>query len=85
MGKIPAGVRKGHLNWLGDFKECIQIEQWKDQESRQDPPDFQGEYCLVYIIPITAQGHPVSFSNAGTSVQCSNPLQCTSKGHQRRH
>jgi len=45
-GKIPEGILSGHINFLGDFDECLAV-----RSPLQEANPFRGKYCLIYVIP----------------------------------
>lgn len=53
-GKVPEGILSGHINALGDFDECINI-QVKNltvtyMEDNSIAKSFEGRYCTSYIV-----------------------------------
>lgn len=52
-GKIPEGILSGHLNAIGDFDECIEIDvkdlKILNKEYSSISTSFEGRYCTAYI------------------------------------
>lgn len=45
-GKIPSGILSGNVYELGQFDECIAIEQVMDNQSTNT---LKGQYCLAQL------------------------------------
>jgi hypothetical protein len=43
MGKIPPGLFKANINWMGSYKVCNEVFN-----SNLNPP-VKGKYCRAYI------------------------------------
>ncbi|OXA43963.1 Nose resistant to fluoxetine protein 6 [Folsomia candida] len=53
-GKWPEGFLSGHVNALGDFDECVDLNVGKYAPSNpQTPSSFAGRYCNTYLSPYT--------------------------------
>ena len=46
-GKLPPGVLKGNINWLGNYKECISAEFVPGVNDTRH--GFTSHYCVVAI------------------------------------
>lgn len=51
-GKVPEGILSGHINALGDFDECINIQVTNLTVTEDDSlaNTFKGRYCTSYIV-----------------------------------
>lgn len=47
-GKLPPGMLQGNVNQLGDFDQCLSIEENFENE-RENTEEIFGKYCLVSI------------------------------------
>ena len=47
MGKLPSGVTKGNVAWLGDYDLCTGIKEYTDNTSQT--VSFQGQYCAIQL------------------------------------
>ena len=57
--KPPEGLLTGHVNPMGDFDECVEIDTKGLTNVEGDgATSFKGRYCTVYLVP--------SFSTVGT-------------------
>ncbi|XP_035714450.1 nose resistant to fluoxetine protein 6 [Folsomia candida] len=53
-GKWPEGFLSGHVNAMGDFDECVDLNVGKYEASDpQTPTSFAGIYCNTYLAPYT--------------------------------
>jgi hypothetical protein len=43
MGKIPPGLSKANINWMGSYKVCSEVSN-----TRLNPP-IKGRYCNAFI------------------------------------
>ena len=80
-GKMPSGIEKGAVNWVGDFNQCLQVKRMKDDDwnsTSKDQVRFSGRYCSVYW--------SVSLSNASTVIPLTQgicvPDSCQSRDMQ---
>lgn len=64
--KLPSGILNGHHFVMGDFDECLNINEDKSNSS------IQGKYCTVLVTPSKAFSNDISGILDGISVSNEN-------------
>lgn len=74
-GKTADGILDGNFNFMGFFKECINIQVNLPSEGEEPKADFVGQYCSIVYKHSTVNGseyqgrHPLKVPGISASVQ----------------
>lgn len=62
--KLPSGLLNGNVNQLGDFDQCLSVQQ--------PHGSVKGQYCLAYIEVSLQPGHSSSLAEVHDLVHSHN-------------